>query len=225
MQIRLKQNDTETLQEQENSLRASSPASASTSSSDSSPVSHPSQISGAGGNRLAYIDGLRGLAVAGVVLVHARTWSAAGISWLNFLSLGRAGVDLFLVLSGFCLFLPLVKQGDGSVRALNLREYIHRRARRICPPYYAALFISIVTCYLTFRFAGPSWWTEPFQNLFPLNSLSGVGNLVTHLTLSHGLINRYAHGIDGAFWSLSLEVQFYTLLPLLVWIARRYSLA
>ena len=176
-------------------------------------------------NRLGYIDGMRGLAVAGVVLMHANTWGYAKAPWLHFLVLGRAGVDLFLVLSGFCLFLPLVKQGDGTVRELNLREYVHRRARRICPPYYAALVIAIAVCFLTYKFGGASWWTEPFQTLFPLKGVSGVADILTHATLTHGLVNRYAHGISAPFWSLSLEVQFYALLPFLVLIARRYSVA
>ena len=118
-----------------------------------------------------------------------------------------------------------IRQGDGTVRELNLRDYIHRRVRRICPPYYAALVIAIAVCFLTYRFGGASWWTEPFQTLFPLKGASGVADILTHTTLTHGLVNRYAHGINGALWSLSLEVQFYALLPLLVLIARRYSVA
>jgi peptidoglycan/LPS O-acetylase OafA/YrhL len=175
---------------------------------------------GSENKRLAYIDGLRGLAVAGVVLFHARTWASTDWKGLYFLGVGRAGVDLFLVLTGFCLFLPLIRQGDGSIRPLDLREYVRRRARRILPPYYAALLIAIVVCGLVYCFAGPSWLGQPFQTLFPWRPAS-VLDVAMHLMLAHGFNNHTAHGIEGAFWTLSLEAQFYTLFPLLAWVARR----
>ena len=178
--------------------------------------------------RLAYIDGLRGVAIAAVLLLHARTWSGGFdlplIRYLGF-GLGRAGVDLFLCLSGFCLFLPLVRQGDGSVQAMDVGEYARRRARRILPPYYPALLLAIFSCWVCYRYGGPGWWSQPFQDLFPIRGVAGAGNLVTHFTLTHGLINRYTASIDGAYWSLSTEAQFYVLLPPLIWIARRYSIA
>lgn len=185
-----------------------------------STASPPRTQADGSGRRLAYIDGLRGLAVAGVVLFHARTWSGADWSGLYLLGLGRAGVDLFLVLTGFCLFLPLVQQGNGQVAPLNLREYARRRARRILPPYYAALLLAIGACAVVYGFAGPSWLGEPFQKLFPLN-VKGATDIVLHIALAHGLNGHTGHGIEGAFWTLSLEAQFYTLFPLLVWVARR----
>ncbi len=69
--------------------------------------------------------------------------------------LGASGVDLFLVLSGFCLFWPLVRH-NSEVAPLRFKEYFRRRIRRICPPFYFACLLTLAVCYLTFEFGGPS---------------------------------------------------------------------
>ena len=78
------------------------------------------------GPRLPYragLDGVRALAVAGVVLYHA------GVSWVPG---GFLGVDVFFVLSGYLITSLLlserVKQGS-----VNLRRFWARRARRLLP--------------------------------------------------------------------------------------------
>jgi peptidoglycan/LPS O-acetylase OafA/YrhL len=179
----------------------------------------------ASATRLDYIDGLRGLAIAVVLILHAGIWSGLSptgstMAWLSF---GRFGVDLFLVLSGFCLFWPLVASGPG-VAMLDLRKYIHRRARRILPPFYAALAVWTGVAALVHQWGGESWWHQPFQSTFPLRGADSFWDFATHLGLVHGFVTRYSHSFDGAFWSLSLEWQFYFLLPLLVWMARRWSI-
>jgi peptidoglycan/LPS O-acetylase OafA/YrhL len=57
--------------------------------------------------------------------------------------------------------------------------------------------------------------------VFPWKGLDSWGNLVAHALLLHGFNNTYAHAIDGAFWSLSLEWQFYLLFPIFVWVCRK----
>lgn len=177
-------------------------------------------------SRLEWIDGLRGLAVAVVIVFHAGIWGGIPNTnrLMHFLVYGRIGVDLFLVLSGFCLYWPLVKQGDGSTRPLNLKEYAHRRIRRIVPPFYAAMLLMIIASYLMYQFGGYCWWKQPFQDVFPFQGSSSIINIIAHLSLLHGFSNNYAHTIDGAYWSLSLEWQFYILLPFLVILARRKSI-
>jgi peptidoglycan/LPS O-acetylase OafA/YrhL len=174
------------------------------------------------GFRLDYIDGLRGLAVSAVVIFHSAIW--AGLPeghFRNFLGLGRPGVDLFLVISGFCLFWPHARAATGKVPALEPKKFFHRRIRRIFPPFYAACLLTLAVCYVSYRGDGKSWWGTPFQNFFPWQGLVSWENLGVHALLLHGFSNSYAHSIDGAFWSLSLEWQFYLLFPLLVWLCRK----
>ena len=122
-------------------------------------------------SRLEWIDGLRGIAVAVVIVFHAGVWGGIPNTnrLMHFLVYGRLGVDLFLVLSGFCLYYPLVKQGDGTTKSLNLKEYAHRRIRRIIPPFYAAMLCMVIASYLMYQFGGHCWWHQPFQDVFPLH--------------------------------------------------------
>src|SRR5277367_5236779 len=78
------------------------------------------------GTQLPYrpgLDGLRALAVAGVVLYHA------GVSWLPG---GFLGVDMFFVLSGFLITTLLVRQRI-TTGALRLGSFWAARARRLLP--------------------------------------------------------------------------------------------
>ena len=58
---------------------------------------------------------------------------------------GQIGVAVFFVVSGFCVRLPMARAlaADPNAR-LDVRRYLHRRARRILPPYWIAIAASIV---------------------------------------------------------------------------------
>ena len=90
------------------------------------------------------LDGLRGIAVAAVVLLHARPESIAMLSGplpglYKLLGLGGAGVSLFFVLSGFLItgILLDTKGSPGYFRAFYIR-----RALRIFPLYPSPLLHS-----------------------------------------------------------------------------------
>ena len=96
--------------------------------------------------RLDFIDSLRALAALYVMICHAYHEPGNGYhaSWLiNHigLSYGHVAVDVFIVISGFCLMLPVTRRNGelGSVR-----DFMRRRVRRILPPYYAALILSLL---------------------------------------------------------------------------------
>ena len=98
----------------------------------------------AGKGRMHALDGLRGLAAVGVVLLHVWIYTGANAPdksltmdrWMGEL---RLCVLLFFVLSGFLLALPWIAAARGEREAPRLGSYIARRAARIVPAYWLAM--------------------------------------------------------------------------------------
>lgn len=167
-------------------------------------------------NKLACLDGLRGLAVLAVVLFHHRLESesfpvrSALYPLLAPSRVGYIGVHLFLVLSGFCLTHSLIGRARKG-RSPSLGRYFRDRWWRIAPPYYAAMAV-----YLLLHCLRRSFGIEPFHPQ-PIDARQ----LGLHLSFLHGLREDSLMAINPAFWSLSLEFQFYLALPLLFVVAER----
>ncbi len=123
-------------------------------------------------------------------------------------NLGNRGVNLFLVLSGFCLYWPLVRAG--ARRDPTLMEFARRRCRRILPPYYVAVVIY-----------GGIELIRSLQHRSRFSTDETVRWLLTHLGMIHNLHPLYVISIDGSLWTLALEFQLYLLFPLLVEAFRR----
>jgi peptidoglycan/LPS O-acetylase OafA/YrhL len=125
---------------------------------------------------------------------------------------GSTGVSLFLVLSGFCLFLPFA---GGKLDRFEMGTFMRRRCRRLLPAYFVTLAVLLVAVVATSGHIG-------------LHRLTGWGFLAqlgTHLTLTHQLFPETFYGLNGAYWSLGLEWELYLALPLLIISARRFGLA
>ena len=184
------------------------------------PEAHRSNPTGPS-HRLDYIDALRCFACLWVILTHS--FNATKVSGhvnpilsvaYGFASLGWLGVHLFLVLSGFCLYFPVVRRGGVAGASVNVKEFALRRARRILPPYYIALAIFIVWNLLpSVRHADP-----------PPAGVFGFHDIVLHVLMLHNFTSESFQSINGAFWSLALESQLYVIFPLLVMLARRFGL-
>jgi len=162
-----------------------------------------------GQGRVAGLDGIRGLAALFVVLNHIfeRAWPEyPGANhaplWAAWLIYGRAGVAIFITLSGFSLGLGPARSGW---RFKSIATYAHRRAWRILPPYWAALGFSLVM----------TWYVLAQPHLPVPNGKSVVVyGLLVQDVFTAGSPNR-------AFWSIAIEVQLYFLLPLLLLLVRR----
>jgi peptidoglycan/LPS O-acetylase OafA/YrhL len=138
------------------------------------------------------------------------------IDLFGFIGALPAGVDLFMVLSGFCLFWPLCKS-QAALDGWDWRDYARRRVRRIVPPYYVAILYTIllpVVLVAIFRLL------KLEANWQPLPSIRQV---VTHLLFIHTLFPDTWDGITGAFWSLGLEAQFYVAFPFVVFAFRKFK--
>lgn len=170
--------------------------------------------------RLHFLDALRGLAAFYVLLFHEATAKvetavpqATSFGVLRaILNEGRHSVVFFIVLSGFSLMLPVVRSG-GMELVGGFGRYVKRRARRILPPYYAALLVSIavIVAYnqLTIRLGG-----EPV-----VDAALTPGSILSHVLLVHNLSFDWAYRINGPMWSVATEWQIYfvfalALLPL-----------
>jgi peptidoglycan/LPS O-acetylase OafA/YrhL len=157
---------------------------------------------------------MRGVAIALVVLFHTwsrHLWSVSlpilGPAATFVAAHGYQGVSLFLVLSGFCLSLPLWRRRrDGKQQWFVASEFFARRFLRILPPYYVALvFFTVLKLIGASHHAAALASREPPPN---------VTNVLTHALLIHNLTG-YINSINGSFWSLGLEWQWYWLFPLL----------
>lgn len=155
------------------------------------------------------LDGLRALAVVLVLIFHAwferDGYIADGQLPQDYaIFYGRTGVQLFFVLSGFLLFLPYAKwlfrlQGRPSARL-----FYHRRALRVVPAYWLSLAILLPTVPLT---------------------ASRLLDGAAHAAFLSNALPESVYSINGVFWTMAIEVQFYVLLPLIatgmVFCARR----
>jgi peptidoglycan/LPS O-acetylase OafA/YrhL len=156
--------------------------------------------------RIKELDGLRALAILLVVAWH---YLGAGdgpdsTPWRIFI-VGRTGVDLFFVLSGYLITGILL----ANARSPNyFSAFYARRSFRILPIYAVMLIIYLIGRQLRgsapVLFGGPlPWWSY----------VVGLQNLWMTIEQNYG-----ASWLAGT-WSLAIEEQFYLIFPLVVYLA------
>ena len=155
------------------------------------------------------LDGLRGLAILLVLLLHFTTdmeipagTVAAGVR--SAFQIGWIGVDLFFVLSGF-LITGILVDNKGGRRYFS--AFYARRALRILPVYFLAVFATFHLLPRVFQdFDTGGARTEAAFWLF----------LTNFRELPYQLARTVGH-----FWSLAIEEQFYLMWPLVVFLSSR----
>ena len=180
----------------------------------------PSETPRPGSKRIHELDGLRFIAIAGVLLVHYRPPFRPH---LDALALGWAGVDLFFVISGYLITSNLLAL-RGTSRPY--RVFYWHRFLRIFPPYYLALVAVIALCvvhgdYLSHSAVGrlglflTSIVPWPVPTLYPWHAVATSLHHGLHsnalLPLDNHVMNNFVQGA-ALLWSLSIEELFY-----LVW--------
>jgi peptidoglycan/LPS O-acetylase OafA/YrhL len=174
------------------------------------------------------LTGIRALAAGWVVAFHlwlngghpALVLPGVGIDLTPWVAVGWLGVDVFFILSGFVLTWQVLHARDsphaaagasssaarvyetGILRANFWRDagrFIRRRALRVYPAYLACLSVLLPL----------AWWglyrTPP-----------ELGDVALHLAMFHNIVPGYVDSINGVFWSMPFEWQFYLIFPLLV---------
>ncbi len=157
----------------------------------------------------ADIDGLRALAILGVVAFHVGVPYATG---------GFAGVDVFFVVSGFLITRLLVGEHERTGR-INLAHFYERRARRLLPALSLVVFATLLFGYFLL----------PFPNAHYDLGHSAIFTLVF-------AANRYIRLYVGGYfqdpvglmplahtWSLGVEEQFYLFYPLALILFFRFT--
>lgn len=135
------------------------------------------------------LDGVRGVAILGVLVVHAQSFGTFG----HFASGGHLGVTVFFVLSGFLITTLLLEEHDRH-GTIHLRHFYLRRAARLLP----ALLVFLPFHGLVWAFRLPPHVV--------LAAMLPMLLYVTNLVRAHHLMNMAGTTFG---WSLAIEEQFY----------------
>ena len=150
------------------------------------------------------LDGLRGVAIVGMLLYHA---NLAKGSWLS--------LSTFFTLSGFLITGLLVTEHH-STGGTDLGSFWSRRARRLVPGALVALTLTAVLAWVMewivassrADFLSSTFWVANWRFIFADRS---YGELFTNPSpVQH-------------FWSLAVEEQFYLVFPLVLVVASRWG--
>jgi peptidoglycan/LPS O-acetylase OafA/YrhL len=139
-------------------------------------------------SRIRELDALRGIAALMVVLYHYTVTYDSSLGheaelWFSF-AIGRQGVELFFIISGFVILMTLERVRDTEDFALA-------RASRLFPTYWLSVLLTAAAVTV---FALPGHEVTPGQvlvNLTMLQTFVGVDN------------------VDGVYWTMAVELAFY----------------
>jgi peptidoglycan/LPS O-acetylase OafA/YrhL len=160
------------------------------------------------------LDGLRAVSLIFIVMFH--TWQQ---SWIfcnlkltqnhmlfNFEIIQRYGyvaIDSFFVLSGFCLFYPIARDMFGESKFTGWKQFFIKRARRIYPSYALMLILLLIFPALSY-------------SVYNTSSAADVAkHFLSHLFFIHNFSSATLGSTISTAWTMSVEVQFYLLFPLI----------
>lgn len=160
-----------------------------------------------GADRLARLDGLRGLAACGVAFAyHAQNlfvfglFDGSGPLVLWFHLWGWTLVDLFFVISGF-IFAHVYLRDDSLRRPGALSGFAAARIARLYPLHLATLLLMALL-----------WWQAPENSAL---------RFAAHLFMLQAFAGDVGHTFNGPSWSISVEAVCYVLFALGAWGGRR----
>lgn len=178
--------------------------------------------------KLRGLEGLRGVMCLWVIISHSVTIAALPLYKTHglgrILANGTYAVDVFIVLSGFVITYLISTKNESYV------NYLLRRALRLFPVYLVALGISSAMIDMSIDFLKMLPWDNPKTAnrlyLFERANTDFIKHLTSHLFLLHGIIPAFVleaspYTLMGQAWSLTLELQFYFVAPLVLLIARK----
>jgi peptidoglycan/LPS O-acetylase OafA/YrhL len=161
---------------------------------------HPSIVETKKYQRLEYIDFLRGLAICLVILSHVSLYikDIYPILFYFFFS-GQFGVQLFFLITGL---LFSIKYSEGN---FDIKSFYIKRLFRIIPLYYIGMLVWILYIFFFGNKVNLDFFYIVQQMLF-LNSLDR---------------NNFSPAILPGGWSISTEMIFYLLFPLIIFFFKK----
>lgn len=153
------------------------------------------------------LDGIRAVAIIGVLLYHAD---------LPFMPGGFLGVDVFFVLSGFLITSLILEEFERSGR-IDFAKFYLGRARRLLPALVLVLLVTALAAAFIYRDAARQVAADVLASIFYVNNwwyifadqsyfeFIGRPPLLKHL------------------WSLSVEEQFYLIWPAVAYLVVRHA--
>tara|TARA_B100001057_G_scaffold189689_1_gene190459 strand:+ start:305 stop:2320 length:2016 start_codon:yes stop_codon:yes gene_type:complete len=156
-------------------------------------------------NYIKHLDGLRAVAIFGVIIYHAKLYFTSE----PFLKGGFLGVDLFFVISGYLMTSIIYEQSKDN--NFSFKKFLFKRIRRILP---AILFICIISLPLIYFLIMPKDLMEQIKSI--VSSIFFFSNffysfISQEYAAETSLLKPFIHT-----WSLSVEMQFYVILPLII---------
>jgi exopolysaccharide production protein ExoZ len=152
------------------------------------------------------LDLLRGIAILLVILVHcaqATTSIIPGLRWFA-LEYGELGVQFFFIVSGYTMMLTFGESVDFAAA----RSFYIRRIFRIVPLFWVA----IVFYLLMTKGEGVRFWAPDGI---------GAGDVVLSFVFLQWCSVTALNSVVPGGWSIAVEMQFYLLFPLIIYLFRR----
>lgn len=120
------------------------------------------------------------------------------------------GVPIFFFISGYLIF-----QSYGASRSVG--RYAAKRALRI----YPALYVCFGLCFLTLATLGILTGVEPLRL-----AVWSVAQLTVAQFYNPEFLRSFGTGaLNGSLWTISVELQFYLVTPVLYWLVKRWPIA
>ncbi len=152
--------------------------------------------------RETWIDALKGIAICGIIMIHS---GGAGMPSIlgKIGNIGKNGVQLFFVLSAYLSFLSFEHNVSKNGEQIKCTiKWVLKKFVRLIPLYYLSLFVYGVFV------GGNTYWLGNEGHI-------RVGNVLSHITLTHGFFPHYVNSVIGVEWYLGVLGVFYVIMPLL----------
>ena len=159
-------------------------------------------------------DLLRFLLASTVVLVHSHVLSQENsLAFLSHFLSSEFAIKGFFVVSGYLIF----RSYD---TAQSVADYFEKRVRRIYPAYAAIILVSVTVGAFITQVSLSEYFSPPLVKYLG-------ANLVFLNFLAPNLPGMFAgnpvEAVNGALWTLKIEVAFYVLVPVFVYLFRRFG--
>ena len=156
-------------------------------------------------------DFLRYFFAFSLILVHFCTLTETEQFW--FIS-GQMRVKAFFTITGFLVVYSFIRRG-------SLKIYIEKRVRRIIPAYVTTIIICFLVGFLYSDKSIHEYFLSVQSAKYLIANFSFLNFIEPCLP---GLFesNPVETSVNGSLWSMKFEVLFYILVPIIIWLIRKY---